>query len=203
MIDPDDRAMRRLRMRVKMDIRKRHRAIRKALPSEAREARSAALVARLETLDEVTSARVVAGFWPLAGEPLLPPLYRTLRAGGATLALPRTHVETGELSLHQADPNALEAGAFGVMEPPADAPVVPRDAVDIVLVPALAADARGHRIGYGKGFYDRFLPTLPNALRIIVAYDFELLAELPNEPQDVPGHLVVSDRQTWRVSDSG
>jgi 5-formyltetrahydrofolate cyclo-ligase len=66
-------------------------------------------------------------------------------------------------------------------------------------VPALAVDARGFRIGYGRGFYDRLLPTLPNALTVAIVYDFQLVAEVPEEPFDVPVHVVATDARVLRV----
>ena len=70
---------------------------------------------------------------------------------------------------------------------------------DLVLVPALAVDARGHRIGFGKGFYDRLLPRLTNAFRVAVAFDFEQIAEVPNVETDAPVHAIVTDEKVLRV----
>ena len=78
-------------------------------------------------------------------------------------------------------------------------PEVPASAVDFVLVPALAVDLQGNRLGYGKGLYDRLLPTLPTALRCALAYDFQLVSELPSSPTDAPVDVVVTDARVLRV----
>jgi 5-formyltetrahydrofolate cyclo-ligase len=93
---------------------------------------------------------------------------------------------------------AVRAGRFA--EPPPDAPEAARGDVDIVVVPALAVAANGHRLGYGRGFYDALLPDFrPPALAVIVAYDFQLLAEVPVLPHDVPCDIVVTDARTLVV----
>ena len=68
-----------------------------------------------------------------------------------------------------------------------------------MVVPCLAIDPRGQRVGYGKGFYDRLLPTLPNAFRVAIAFDFQLVAEVPDAEGDVPVQAVVSDKRILRV----
>jgi 5-formyltetrahydrofolate cyclo-ligase len=81
-------------------------------------------------------------------------------------------------------------------EPPADAPEAQRGEIQAVIVPALAADAAGHRIGYGAGYYDATLPDVcPPARSIVVAYDFQLMAELPHESHDIPCDAVVTDQR--------
>jgi 5-formyltetrahydrofolate cyclo-ligase len=67
--------------------------------------------------------------------------------------------------------------------------------VDLVLVPALAFDARGYRLGYGKGFYDRLLPQLARAERVGLAFELSLLPQLPNEDHDVAVHRVVTEKR--------
>ena len=84
-------------------------------------------------------------------------------------------------------------------QPPLDAPLIAGDEVDLVIVPALAADDRGYRIGYGKGYYDRLLPRLPRAFRAAVIFDFELIAEVPEHPYDTPVDIVITDQRAERA----
>ena len=93
--------------------------------------------------------------------------------------------------------DALERGAFGIPEPDPGAPVITRP--DVVLVPFLAADPRGYRVGYGKGFYDRLLPELGDALRVAAGFDFQLVPEVPSAPFDVPVDVVVTDARVLRA----
>ena len=132
------------------------------------------------------------GWDPRAKPPLL--------VAGGLLALPRVDAAAGTITLRAWSPGEpLERGGFGVMEPLSSAPEVPASAVDFVLVPALAVDLQGNRLGYGKGLYDRLLPTLPTALRCALAYDFQLVSELPSSPTDAPVDVVVTDARVLRV----
>ncbi|MBO4965419.1 MAG: 5-formyltetrahydrofolate cyclo-ligase [Muribaculaceae bacterium] len=84
----------------------------------------------------------------------------------------------------------LELGAFHIEEPQGDDIVDPSE-LELIIVPAVAYDRRGNRLGRGKGFYDRLLATT-KATKIGVAYDFQLMDELPAEPHDVPMDFVVT-----------
>jgi 5-formyltetrahydrofolate cyclo-ligase len=82
---------------------------------------------------------------------------------------------------------------FGFREPPLAAPTVVSGELDVIVVPALAIDPTGHRIGYGAGFYDRTLARFPNAIPIGVAYDFQLIAEVPVTEGDIATRWIVTD----------
>lgn len=184
-----------LRKKMKSALRTSLRAQRLALPVVARQARARALADRLAELPELTSARVVLSYNRIHGEMDATP---TLARLSAKVAFPRVDDDT--LTLHEVHAREdLETSLYGVLEPRADAPRVAHEAVDVVLVPALAVDERGFRIGYGRGFYDRLLPTLPNALAVAIVYDFQLVAEVPEEPFDVPVHVVATDARVLRV----
>ena len=94
----------------------------------------------------------------------------------------------------------LTPGPWGIEEPGADAPRVAPEAIDLVVVPCLAVDAAGHRLGYGRGYYDRTLAGLGRAVTTAVAFDFQRIAEVPSEPHDVAVTWVVTDRTTLRAS---
>jgi 5-formyltetrahydrofolate cyclo-ligase len=85
-------------------------------------------------------------------------------------------------------------------EPPRDAPLAVRGELDLIVVPALAVSSLGHRLGYGMGFYDATLPDFrPEALCAVVAFEFQLLAELPLEAHDVACDVVITDERTLTV----
>jgi 5-formyltetrahydrofolate cyclo-ligase len=191
-----------LRRRIKEEIRRQMRAVRRAIPAEARAARSAAIVAQLLALPEVAEARVVLAYMPMKGEPDLGAVVAAARAAGKTIALTRVDPESGDLTLHEhAEGATLETSALGFGQPAAGAPAIEAARADLVLVPAIAYDERGNRIGMGKGYYDALLPDLSNARRIGVIFDFQLIAEVPVTPGDQPVHLVVTDRRTIRVGE--
>lgn len=92
------------------------------------------------------------------------------------------------------DESRLELGAFHIEEP-TGADTVDPDTLELIIVPAVAYDRKGNRLGRGKGFYDRLLETA-RATKIGVGYEFQLLDELPTEPHDVPMDMVITQTQT-------
>ncbi len=88
----------------------------------------------------------------------------------------------------------LTPGGFSIPEPPADAERARGDELDLVLVPGVAFDFSGNRIGYGKGFYDRFLKDIPRQMRFGLAYRFQVLESVPSDETDVKtGRIITED----------
>lgn len=197
--DEVERAEAGLRQRAKLALRKQMRTVRGALPESACDARSTAIEERITSLAEVQGATTILSFASIRNEVRTRPLMEAAWASGKRVALPRVVGE--ELSLHLIEPNtSLPEGAYSVPEPPhAMALVQPAD-VDFALIPALAVDPRGFRIGYGGGYYDRLLPRLENACTCAIAYDFQLISEVPELPFDVAVDLVVTDERVIRVA---
>jgi 5-formyltetrahydrofolate cyclo-ligase len=190
-----------LRRRVKAELRKRMRGLRQALPASACAERSARIVRALgETA--VANARSVALFWPIVErhEVDLRALDAALRARGARVAYPAIDPETRVMTFRWASERELEERGLGFAEPDARATEVTRGELDAIVVPALALDATGHRLGYGAGFYDRTIPRFaPPAATIGVAFDFQLLSEIAVTEGDVPVDVVVTDARTIHV----
>jgi 5-formyltetrahydrofolate cyclo-ligase len=189
-----------LRRRVKAELRKRMRGLRMAMPAGACADRSARIVERLLALDVVAAARAVALFWPIEERHEV-----DLRAAGVRLAergirvaYPAIDQETREMLFRFVDqPDAMIEQGFGFREPSSREPEAPPGALDVIVVPALAVDPRGHRIGYGAGYYDRTLPRfVPPAVAVAVAFDFQLVAEAPSVETDVAVGHVVTDART-------
>lgn len=183
-----------LRVKVKAELRKRLRGVRRTLPPEAAAERSAKIVASLEKHPAIVAAKRVALFWPIVErkEVDLRSLDASLRARGVVIAYPAIDADTGVMSFRVAETSELEERGYGFSEPAPDA----ADAapLDVVVVPAIALDPTGHRIGYGAGYYDRTLPRYaPPAVTIAVAYDWQLVAEVPATPSDVRVGWVVTD----------
>lgn len=189
-----------LRYRAKVELRKRMRAVRKATPTSALDKRSSSIVERLEALPEIASANSVALFWPMVDrhEVDLRAFDSALRARGVRVNYPAIDPETRVMTFRRVDDVAtmVERG-LGFEEPDPAAPVA--TSLDAIVVPALAVDARAHRIGYGAGFYDRALASLtPRPFAVVVAFDFQLLAEVPETEGDVRCDAVVTDARTLR-----
>ncbi len=163
----------------KQRLRQEFCQLRECLPVEDVAAASEAICRHLADWPVLRAARVVMAYLAFRNEPSLQPLFSALPHIQWTL--PR--IEGRRLVVHPYDPNRLVRHPFGMLEPAADLPVVDPALLDIVLVPGVAFDRRGARLGFGGGFYDRFLPTTP-ALRVGVTYDACLLDELPYTEAD-------------------
>jgi 5-formyltetrahydrofolate cyclo-ligase len=196
-----------LRPRAKAALRQRQRTLRATLPATARAARSTAICHALMALDAWREAQVVALFYPREDEVDLRPLVDDARSRRATVCLPCVEQHDAPLTFRVAwSPEKnypLVAGVWGIEEPSREAPAVPLDAIAFVAVPCLAVDPTGHRLGYGRGYYDRTLAQMTRAVTVAVAYDFQLIAEVPSEAHDVAVTWVVTDRTTLRVSPRG
>lgn len=91
---------------------------------------------------------------------------------------------------------ALRPGAFGIMEPDASSAVLAPQEADIVVIPGVAFDVGGKRIGYGKGYYDRALHVLEGKGKLVgFCYDFQLVEEIAGEPHDVKMDLIITEKR--------
>jgi len=204
-LDPE--LVARMAARAKTQLRQRQKALRAAYPASALAERSAKIVARVAELPAFVAARSVALFWPMTEqkEVDLRALDALARATSKRVFYPgfRRSAEGAlftDLRL-TASTDELAVRGQRFAEPLPDALVAARGDLDLVIVPALAAALSGHRLGYGRGFYDSMLPDFrPPALAVIVAFDFQLLAELPAEAHDVACDVVVSETRTVTVA---
>ena len=188
-----------LRKRAKQALRKQLSTVRAALPESACEARSRKIVERVLDLDQLGTASVVLAFASIGNEVRTSAFIDACLEADKRVGLPR--VVGNDLVLHEiVSATALVPGAFSVPEPPADGRVIAEDEVDFALVPALGVDPRGHRIGYGGGYYDRLLPRLASGTTCAVVYDFQLIAEVPNLAFDATVDLIVTDERVLHAS---
>ena len=180
----------------KDELRKQIRQAKRQFSQQQLEELSLIVVNRLrQRLDEVQLQRSVAvrmlmAYWPLNDEVDVRQLLDVLVAQGVTVLLPRVVSETAmELRCYTGRTD-LAVGAFGIMEPVGEV-FVDYAAIDIALVPGMAFDAQGRRLGRGRGYYDRFLATLPSIYKIGVCFDFQKVEEVPSDEHDVAVDSVV------------
>ncbi|MFL7811692.1 MAG: 5-formyltetrahydrofolate cyclo-ligase [Anaerolineae bacterium] len=164
---------------MKDELRQRYRKIREGLSPEEVTAASIAVCRTLAVWTPLQQARHVLTYLAFRNELDLSYLFELLPQ--IHWAVPR--VDRQQLTLHAHHPERLVRHRFGMLEPAADLPGVDPGILDIVLVPGVAFDRRGGRLGFGGGFYDRFLPTTP-ALRVGVTYDQCLSEQLPMTEHD-------------------
>jgi 5-formyltetrahydrofolate cyclo-ligase len=174
----------------KTELRRLMRAQLARISPAAAATASESIRTSIPSLPRWQEARVVAAFAALPGEPDLHPFdWRHSK----TILLPR--VDGENLVFHAVkDATELKPGAFGVDEPdPAQCPITDPATADIVFVPGLAFTADGHRLGRGRGYYDRLLATLPETvLRVGVCFNCQLVDSIPQETHDESVDLVLS-----------
>lgn len=131
----------------------------------------------------------------LSGEVDIDSAADELREGGVTVLLPKVDGDLMRACVYEGE-GSLRKGAFGIMEP---AGPEYEGEIDMIVVPGLAFDSCGRRIGYGKGYYDRFLPTAPHSLKVGVCFDAMILDEVPTEPHDVRMDVVITETKTCTI----
>ena len=156
--------------------------------------RDSAIADRLMQLLQPRPGQIIAGVWPLPDEVDLRPLCHRLHAAGAVLVLPETPPRGNPLIFRRWSPDCtMLPGRFGTQHPEGDC-LTPQT----VLVPLLGFDRAGNRLGYGGGYYDRTLATLPDAARIGYAPSTQEVESLPAGPHDQPLSCIVTEKETLR-----
>jgi 5-formyltetrahydrofolate cyclo-ligase len=185
--------------REKRRVRRRVLALRDAVREERRVAAAEAIADRFLALPEVGRARCVMLFWSFGSEVLTAGIVERLHRRDVLVTLPR--IEGPDLvPVAYAPGDPTRATPFGAMEP-SGPEVVDPGRLEVVAVPGVAFDRRGRRIGYGGGFYDRFLRTTP-AVPIGLAFALQVLDEdLPAGHVDLPVAAIVTEVETIRAPD--
>jgi 5-formyltetrahydrofolate cyclo-ligase len=185
--------------KVKQLLRREMLARRGAMAAEERKRLSAAAQGALIQSDWFLGARLLLLYSPFRGETETSLIVKEALRGGKRLALPRVEQETRRLWLHawSGAVSDLCSGAFGILEPGADGALVEPGAVDLVVVPGVAFDRHGTRLGYGGGYFDRTLPMIrranPAPRLIGLGYGFQVVPELPRDPHDIPVDAVATE----------
>ena len=191
----------------KREIRKRIMTLRNAMPLEAIAAKSGEIVRRLTKLREIRETSTLMVFLSFGSEVLTDGLIEWGWNAGKRIVVPLCRPEGRVLSPCRIDSFAdLETGHYGIREPKADRfQVVPPGEIDAVLVPAVAFDRRGYRVGYGGGYYDRFLPKVPRAAKIGAVFACQIVPEVPIDRYDVQTERIATEEgiiipgDDWRL----
>lgn len=158
-------------------------------------AASAAVCARLAALPQYQQARSIMAFLHMPDEVSLDGLIQQALADGkevyAPVCVDKQRIEGRRLyTLEQA-----VCGAYGIRTAPPDNPRIEADELDVIFVPGLAFDAKGHRLGHGAAYYDRFLAGKGRAAAIAAAWDVQLVPDVPVEAHDIVMTDIVTDKQ--------
>jgi 5-formyltetrahydrofolate cyclo-ligase len=183
----------------KRALRERVLAARDSLPPEFRAAASAAIGKALAGRDDFAAASTVLLTLPFGSEWDSRPLLLTALERGKTVVLPRVNATARTLELCRLTEPTRDVlpGYRGIPEPQSHCALIAADAIDWVLVPGVAFDTTGHRLGYGGGYYDRLLPQLrSDAARIAGGYEIQLVDHVPAAPHDVPVQALATEVRT-------
>ena len=174
----------------KKALRSQIKAAKKAMTDEQIANLSQELCAQFLQTDEYRNAKTIYGYLPYNQEVRTWALLEQAIKDGKKIAVPKVYGEEMRF-IYLSDLSAVSDGYAGIPEPIMDEPVAV-DTTALVLMPGLAFDREGHRIGYGGGFYDRFLENEPNHPTVALCYHFQLLDHLDTEEHDIP-----VDRVLW------
>ena len=176
----------------KKALRREIGARKRALSAAEIESRSAALAEKLYATPQYRQARSLYAYLAFNQEVRTDPIIERAWADGKRVAVPK--VIGDEMRFIWLDSfDQLGEGYFGIAEPIEDGPVAD-DETALILMPGLAFDTEGRRIGYGGGFYDRWLEAHPGHPLLALCYDFQLLPRLDVEEHDIPVDIVLTDR---------
>ena len=172
------------------------KALRREIREKKRAMTEAEIVSRSERLGELflksqayQNAKTVYGYLPYNQEVRTVPMLEQALRDGKRVAVPKIYGDTMRF-LYLEDLSRVEKNDMGIPEPVADIPVA-EDKTALVLMPGLAFTKNGDRMGYGGGFYDRFLAEEPNHPTLALCYDFQIVDSLPTEEFDIPVDTVL------------
>lgn len=173
----------------KQELRSFIKAQKRAMTPQQIEEKSRLLTEQFLQTEHYRNAKTVYGYLPYNQEVRTVPLLEQAIRDGKRVAVPKVYGEEMRF-IYMTDLTKAEKGFGGIPEPVSDEPVA-EDPEALVLMPGLAFDKEGHRIGYGGGFYDRFLEQEPNHPTVALCYDFQVLPGLQTEEHDIPVDCVL------------
>jgi 5-formyltetrahydrofolate cyclo-ligase len=175
--------------------------IRNAIADDERISAENEMISRIASLASFRFAQTVLLYYPIKSEPDLLPLAKRILSEGKGLAFPLCHTESCTLTYHYVNSlDELTEGTYGTKEPSISAPLYIPDKSknDMILVPGISFDRRGFRLGYGKGYYDRYLSVF-GGTQIGITFNKLFIPELPHGHYDRKVNTVVTEKGVFAV----
>ena len=173
----------------KLQLRRAIRERKRAMTEEEIVSRSEKLAALFLASEAYKNAGTIYGYLPYNQEVRTVPMLQQALKDGKKVAVPKCYGDQMEF-IYLEDLTQVEKGYADIPEPIADGPIA-RDKTALVLMPGLAFDPQGHRIGYGGGFYDKYLSAEPGHPTLALCYEFQMLPHLETEDHDIPVDTVI------------
>ena len=175
---------------------------RDAMSSAARTSASRAILEKVSALPQYGNAKVVLTYMGFGTEIETQPFFERIIADGKIVALPRVDRATQTLILHSArGMSDLLTSKYGILEPGTDAPIVAVTNVDFVLMPGVAFDRNGNRLGYGRGYYDKLMSTANPALAGVAAgFSCQIVDKVPIGPHDKKVDCIITENEIIKTT---
>lgn len=184
----------------KEELRAQSKAFLRSISTTDLNLQSALIADRISAMPEWDRAKTILGFVPGNHEPDINKLLKEAISTGKRICLPQFNpIQTTYSAVLVSNPNTdLISGKYGVLEPKAGSEVIPFSEIDCVLVPGLAFDSTGGRLGRGGGWFDRMLAEI-RGLRIGVAFSVQLVGNVPVESHDIRMDCLVTAEELIRA----
>lgn len=184
---------------MKVELRKDILHTRRGMSKEEVTSKSQLISDKVLSLTEYKQAKVVMLYLDFRNEVVTTELLQKTLANGQRVVIPVTDIKNTALIPSEIInyPDDITAGTWGIPEPKSEAlrPIEPTE-IDIVIVPGVAFDVKGNRLGYGGGFYDRFLlRTKPGTIFVALAFELQIKDEVYPEKHDHPVHYVITEER--------
>lgn len=173
----------------KKELRSTIRARKRAMTEEEIVSRSEALGRLFAETQAYKNAKTIYGYMPYNQEVRTVPMLEQALKDGKRVAVPKCYGDEMKF-IYLDDLSQVAKGYANIPEPIADEPIAD-DKTALVLMPGMAFDPQGHRIGYGGGFYDKFLAAEPDHPTLALCYEFQMLPKLETEEHDIPVDIVL------------
>ena len=173
----------------KKELRRSIRERKRAMTEEEIVSRSEKLAEAFLASDAYKNAKTIYGYLPYNQEVRTVPMLEQALRDGKRVAVPKCYGSEMRF-IFMEDLSKVEKGYANIPEPIADGPIAD-DETALVLMPGMAFDPQGHRIGYGGGFYDKFLSAEPGHPTLALCYEFQMLPHLETEEHDIPVDYVL------------
>lgn len=175
-------------------LRKKYKAVRNSLSADTRAVLSGEICRRICALVGIQNAGAVMNYAAQRSEVDTDAVSEYILSHKKTLLLPVTDINTQTMHASKADFVHMERGGYGIAEP-CDKTEFCADGIDAIIAPALVYNRNGFRIGYGKGYYDRFFAQCRNALKIGAAYSVQICSEAFEAAHDMPVDIIVTENE--------
>ena len=191
-------------MQTKEILRKKIRKALSEISEDKRSRESHLICAQMYSLDVFTHAKHIAAYIPMRHEIDITPLLHEILKTQKKLSIPKClpNFQMNFKQIHNLEED-LQSGAYGILEPKGYLLSADYDTIDLVIVPALAVDIHGYRLGHGGGYYDRFLKEHGHKmLKCTLIYEDMLLQDLPCEPHDACMDVILTQERIVHIQQS-